>query len=122
MFYKIFTKVIINILKPLLPLVIIPNQISFIYGYKIVDNIIIAMNLYTLRGSRKVKKVFLALKVNLEKARDRIRWDFLKDTLLDIGLPVHFINIIMNCISISSMQIIWKDKLIETFCPLRGLR
>lgn len=61
-------------------------------------------------------------KVDLEKAYDRINWGFLKDTLNELGLNPHFVDLIMNCVSSTFMQVLWKGSAIETFKPSRGIR
>ncbi|XP_012090889.1 uncharacterized protein LOC105648985 [Jatropha curcas] len=67
----------------------------------------------------------MAIKVYLEKAYDQNRWSFLKDTLLDIGLPDNFVSAIMRCVSSCSMQVAWNASLdqadvikgvLEEFC------
>jgi Reverse transcriptase (RNA-dependent DNA polymerase) len=40
------------------------------------------------------KKGYMAIKVDLEKAYDRLRWTFIRETLEDIGLPSNLINLI----------------------------
>ena len=60
--------------------------------------------------------------VDLEKAFDRLRWEFIEDTLLDIGLPQPMINLIMQCLTSSSMQVLWNGKPSSTFKPQRGIR
>ena len=45
----------------------------------------------------------MAIKVDLEKAYDRLRWDFIHDTLKDVGLPKEFIRITMECITTARM-------------------
>lgn len=64
----------------------------------------------------------MAIKVDLEKAYDRLRWDFIEDTLVDAGIPFSFARIIMECISIVLMQIVWNGSLTEGFKPRRGIR
>ena len=53
----------------------------------------------------KGKKGFMAIKIDLEKAYDRVNWDFLVDTLQEIGLDNKMIDIIWNCVATLSMHI-----------------
>ncbi|KAL9412228.1 hypothetical protein AB3S75_045787 [Citrus x aurantiifolia] len=64
----------------------------------------------------------MAIKVDLEKAYDRLSWEFIKETLEFVGLPTNFIRIIMECITSGSMQILWNGKLTESFKTSRGIR
>ena len=72
------------------------------------------------RKSRK--KGVMALKVDLAKAYDRLSWDFILDTLFDLGLPHGLINIIMKCLTTSTMQILVNGQLSYEFKPSRGVR
>lgn len=47
------------------------------------------------RGQNEV----MLIKVDLEKPYDFLRWDFICDTFMDVGLPIHLIDVIMQCIS-----------------------
>lgn len=62
------------------------------------------------------------LKLDLEKAYDRIRWDFLEDTLLAARLPETWIRWIMRCVEGPDMNILWNGEMTQTFKPARGLR
>ncbi|KAL9448506.1 hypothetical protein AB3S75_015904 [Citrus x aurantiifolia] len=64
----------------------------------------------------------MAIKVNLEKAYDRLSWDFIYETLREIGLPTEFIRLIMECITTATMQLQWNGELTESFTPSRGIR
>ena len=44
--------------------------------------------------------------MDLEKAYDRLRWDFISDTFMDVGLPAMFIELIMEFIETASLQIL----------------
>jgi len=81
--YKAITKSIANHLKQVLPKLIAPTQSSFVPGRQISDNIIIAQDmLHTMR--RKQGQVgYMAVKIDLEKAYDRLRWPFIHETLLE---------------------------------------
>lgn len=48
--------------------------------------------------NKKDNKGMMAIKVDLEKAYDRVSWTFHRDTLADIGLKKSLINIIMSCV------------------------
>lgn len=45
----------------------------------------------------------MTIKVDLEKTYDRIRWEFVKNTLIDVGFPHNLIRVIMHCISSCTM-------------------
>ena len=45
----------------------------------------------------------VAIKVDFEKAYDMLKWEFFWDTLRDAGFPIDFTNLIMECISSTSM-------------------
>ena len=47
------------------------------------------------------KKGWMAIKVDLEKAFDKLRWDFIEDTLRDVGLPSSLVTLIMRSITSS---------------------
>ncbi|KAK9028323.1 hypothetical protein V6N11_068130 [Hibiscus sabdariffa] len=71
---------------------------------------------------KKSEKPWMALKVDLEKAYDRIGWSFIEETLHELGIPVQFISWVMYCVSSVSMQIIWNGDLSKGFRPTCGIR
>lgn len=64
----------------------------------------------------------MAIKINLEKAYDRLIWEFVRDTLHDIGFPDGFVNLIWECISSPKMRVLWNGEALEEFSPSRGIR
>lgn len=40
----------------------------------------------------------IAIKVDLENAYDKLQWDFIRDTLTEVRLPVDMVNLIMKFI------------------------
>lgn len=68
------------------------------------------------------KKGWMVVKVDLEKAYDKIHWDFIRDMLIDAKLPRMLEETIMQCVSASSMQLIWNGILLKEFIPSRGVR
>ncbi|XP_041995567.1 uncharacterized protein LOC121745649 [Salvia splendens] len=94
--YRLVTRVVVNRLKGVLKYVIAPNQVSFVLGRCITDNIIIAQECIHTMQNCKRKYGWMAIKVDLEKAYDRLRWDFVEDTLSDLGVPSQLARVIME--------------------------
>lgn len=72
--------------------------------------------------NKKGMKGFMAIKVDLEKVHDRLSWDFLADTIKDIGLSDRIITVIMRCISSCRMRISWNGDSTDEFSITKGIR
>lgn len=64
----------------------------------------------------------MSIKIDLEKACGRLKWDFIKDTLIDIGFPHNIIQVIWHCISTPKMRVMWNGEKLEEFITSRGIR
>ena len=120
--YKLITKVVANRLKSIMPKLIGPLQSSFVSSRHITDNIIIAQEAFHSMNNKKDKVGWMTIKVDLEKTYDRLNWGFIEDTLKDTGIPSRLQNVIMRCISSSSMRLLWNGQPIKEFKPSRGVR
>lgn len=56
---------------------------------------IIAQEVIHSLKRKKGQQGFMVIKVDLEKAYDTLDWNFIKDTLVDIGIPDGLIHVIM---------------------------
>ena len=121
-FYKTVTKIIVNRLQAILPDLIGPHQTSFVPGRHITENIIIAQEVIHSMRRKMGKKGFMAIKVDLEKAYDRLSWNFIYETLTELALPIGLIQLIMECITSTRMNILWHGELTDDFSPSRGVR
>ena len=120
--YKTITKIVANKLKGILPELIGPMQTSFVPGRHITENIIIAQEVIHTMRQKSGKIGHMLIKVDLEKAYDRLSWDFIFETLCEAGIPSDLIRITMDCITSASMQILWNGECTEEFVHSQGIR
>ncbi|KAL6208769.1 hypothetical protein ACLB2K_019714 [Fragaria x ananassa] len=120
--YKVISKIIVDRIRPLLRKWISPNQVSFVPGRHISDNIMIAQELLHKCKNSKGKKGFMAWKIDLSKAYDKLSWKFIEQVLGEVKIPANFVKLIMSCISTASYQIIVNGELSQSFTGSRGIR
>lgn len=94
--FKIFTKALNDRFTPLATEVIGGNQSGFVKGRNILEGVVI---LHEVIHELKVsKKKGLIMKIDFEKAYDRMRWDFLEITMKGKGLPNTWIDWVMETV------------------------
>lgn len=64
----------------------------------------------------------MVVKIDLEKAYDRLNWEFIKKTLEDIGFPTEFMNMVCHCISTPKMRVLWNGEKLDEFILSSGIR
>jgi hypothetical protein len=117
--YKIISKILANRLKQMLPKLISPRQAGFVPGRLIQDNSIIAHELFHSMKKKKKKGNggYIALKIDMEKAFDKLEWSFLIEVLKCFGFSKKWVRWISQCISI-----LLNGGSYGFFHPQRGLR
>lgn len=108
--FKIITKAMVGRLKGVMTKLIGPAQSSFVSGRLSADNIVVVQETVHSMRRKKGRKGWMLLKLDLEKAYDRLRWDFLEDTLRATGLSKAWVGRIMECVSGPSMCILWNGE------------
>ena len=68
------------------------------------------------------KKGFLGIKLDFQKAYDRMEWNFLLVLLRAFGFSNSFINLIHQCLSMVEFTLLLNGGLGPSFSPSRGLR
>lgn len=121
--YKIVAKVIVNRMKWVLQDIISENQSAFVPGRSIFYNIIIGHEcLHTIKSRRTRKKRWVALKLDMSKAYDRVEWKFLEKLMIKIGFHCQWVALIMDCITTANFSILINNSPSGKIIPQRGLR
>ena len=121
--YKRVSKVLANRLKVVLPSIISMNQSAFIPGRLITDNIIAAYEtLHTMHAHMHGKVRYMAVKLDMSKAYDRVEWDFLEAVLKTLGFALRWIQLVMMCVSLAHYAILINGTPTGCFKPTRGIR
>ncbi|KAF7841484.1 reverse transcriptase [Senna tora] len=94
---------------------------AFVKDRSIHDNLILANEvLHYIKGCRKTKKSWAALKVDLHKAYDKISSDFLRDVLKYMNFPPMWCQLIMECVSTTTLRIKINGDYTDWFNPSAG--
>ena len=122
--FKIVSKVVVNRLKHLLPSIIHSAQSAFVPGRMITDNVVVAFEHFHYMRKKKKNggKGYMALKLDMSKAYDRIEWSFLEKMLLSLGFHREWVRFILSCVTSVSYSILVNGQPTSFFKPSRGLR
>ena len=97
--YKLIAKVLANRLKPRLPQLISETQSAFMSERLITNNILVAHEtLHHLKSKRFGKIGFMALKLDMRKAYDKVEWKFLEQIMQKMGFAPKWIQLISTSI------------------------
>ena len=64
----------------------------------------------------------MIIKVDTKKAKDRLSWNFIQDTLEKVGLLNSWTRNIMHGVETLRMGISWNKKQLDWFQPSKGIR
>ena len=102
--YKCISRILAGRLKDVLSGLISKSQTAFVPGRRIADNIFLSQEL--LRGYHLQRGTpRCAIKVDLMKAYDNVRWDCIIAILRSMGFPDIFVRWVFECISTPSYSI-----------------
>lgn len=118
--YKILTKSIANRIARYAPKVIHPDQAGFIKGRTIFDQVKLAKLMTEYAEATEEGGVIVAL--DQEKAYDRIKHDYLWETLAKYGIPAPLIKFIRNLYKDAKSIVIINGVRSKFFVVRRGVR
>ncbi|CAA0815342.1 Unknown protein [Striga hermonthica] len=119
--YKFVTKVILYRLRPILFECIGLEQSAFLPGRGTSNNAIVLHEVLHKFNQRQRGCEF-AIKIDLDKAYDRVKWKFLRDSLTQLGLDAPSVTLIMECVTSAHFAILWNGRPSLDIYPSRGLR
>ncbi|XP_019197378.1 PREDICTED: uncharacterized protein LOC109191249 [Ipomoea nil] len=100
-------KMITNRMKLLMEGVISESQSAFIPDRLITDNILVAAEVGHFLNRKQCGMVgWSALKLDMAKTYDRMEWPFLEKMMLALGFDVGWVQLIMNCVSTVSYNLL----------------
>jgi hypothetical protein len=118
--FKIFVKALNNRVEQICNRLLAPNQTTFVKGRYILESVVSAHEI--LHDSMKRKEKGLILKLDYEKAYDKIDWQFLEEMLKSRGFEVRWVRWIMKLVKGGSICISLNDENSPFFSPGKGLR
>lgn len=94
--YKEITKVLTNRISPLAQKLIGENQTSFVKGRNILEGVLVLHEV--IHELKQSKRKGIILKIDFEKAYDKVRWDFLEEVLVGKGFPRQWTDWVMQTV------------------------
>ena len=103
--------------------IISPTQSAFVPGRLITDNVFVAFEaLHTMDARMKGHQGFLALKLDMSKAYDKMEWEFLEVIMLKLGFAERWVHLLMTCVRMVTYSILIKGQPYGSIQPTRGIR
>ncbi|XP_060961789.1 uncharacterized protein LOC133031999 [Cannabis sativa] len=100
-----------------------PFQSAFLSERIIFDNIYIAQEVvHAINHQKHGKFGWVGLKLDMEKAFDRVEWDFLLAILNKFNFPTKFISLIHQCISSVTIRFNINGQISDSLHLSRGIR
>nr|XP_027086514.1 uncharacterized protein LOC113708252 [Coffea arabica] len=121
--YKTISKILANRMKLVLGKCISNTQSAFIPDRQILDNVILVHEyMHYLKNKRQGKEGFMAIKLDMAKAYDRVEWHFLQAMMQKMGFCARWINWITSCLSSVSYSFNCNGESKGFVTPERGIR
>lgn len=121
--YKVISKLMVLRLKGFLGSLVSQNQSAFVGGRLIQDNLVVAQEMFhSLKNRNKGGNMNVAIKLDMNKAYDRLEWHFLERILLTYGFCPRWVSLVMKLVSTVSYTYKINGLVSQKIIPQRGLR
>lgn len=87
-----------------------------------VDNVIVLQEVLNHMHKSKKKKGDMVIQLDLEKAYNRVDWDFLRETLILYVFPRPIIALVLHGIQSPNISVFWNGSRTLGFSTCWGLR
>ncbi|XP_016206964.1 uncharacterized protein LOC107647403 [Arachis ipaensis] len=118
--YKVISKVMVRRMRSVMPGLVGETQSAFVKGRKIHDGALIACE--TVQWLKTRKKKAAIIKLDFQKAYDRVKWNFVDIVLQKMGFGRRWREWVRECIGSASMAILINGSPSKPFKMERGLR
>lgn len=119
--YKVISKLLTSRLQGLLSAVIGHSQSAFLPGRSLAENVLLATEMVHGYNRLNISPRGM-LKVDLKKAFDSVKWEFVTAALRALAIPERYINWIHQCITTPSFTISVNGATGGFFRSTKGLR
>lgn len=96
--YKIFSKVLANRLKKILPQIIIEHWSAFTESRLILNNILVSFESLNSILKHSGMDDFMAIKLDISKIYDKVDWVYLEVVIRKLSFCDQWIKLIMPCV------------------------
>lgn len=120
--YKLIAKVVTNRLKNILPFIISKNQSAFTPGHFITDNLVVAFENFHSMNGNNVSDGYMALKLDMAKVYDKVKWSFLRNIKLQLGCRCSWVEIVVSFVQSTTYSFVINGELCGLVTPSRAIR
>lgn len=121
--YKLISKIMCLRLQSCLDGIISESQAVFVSGRQISDNILVAHELISAFKSKKdCSKKYVAIKTDISKTNDSVKWSFLEATMLQLGFDDKWVALTMVCVRSVTYYVLVNGFPYGSITHSRGLR
>lgn len=98
-----------------MPNLISPSQTTFVAGRRGIDNVITAQEILYSMERMKGRTGYMIIKIDLEKAYDRMEWSFMRNMLLSLNFHMDMVELILSYIYTTSDSLLFDGEKLEEF-------